>query len=130
MHAAPQHARVPDRPAPRSRRPTAPKLNRPASDVARPAPARVGPRENALHAPEYLAMRKALQAARLAAGLTLDEVATRLGRPISYVWKSEQGERRVDAVELWRFAGLYGRAVGDFLPPHAYRPHHERERRS
>lgn len=65
-------------------------------------------------------MIAALQAARLAAGLTLEEVATRLGRPISYVWKSEQGERRVDAVELWRFAGLYRRAVGDFLPPHPF----------
>lgn len=67
-------------------------------------------------------MLEALHAARLAAGLTLEEAATRLGRPISYVWKSEQGERRVDAVELWRFAGLYGRPVTDFLPSRPFEP--------
>lgn len=94
----------------------------PRPTPARAAPVRVGPRENALHAPEYRAMMEALQAARLAAGLTLEEVATRLGRPISYVWKSEQGERRVDAVELWRFAGLYGRSVSDFLPARRFQP--------
>lgn len=67
-------------------------------------------------------MLAALQAARLAAGLTLADVAERLGRPFTYVWKCENGERRVDAIELWRFAGLYGRAVGDFLPPRPFHP--------
>lgn len=67
-------------------------------------------------------MLAALQAAREAAGLTLEQVAALLGRPISYVWKSERGERRVDAVELWRFAGLYGRDVADFVPTTRFRP--------
>jgi transcriptional regulator with XRE-family HTH domain len=37
---------------------------------------------------------------RLEAGLTQADLATRLGRPQSYVSKYESGERRLDFVEL------------------------------
>lgn len=92
------------------------------SDASAPRSARVGPRANALRDAEYRAMLAALKAAREAAGFTLEEVAARLGRPMTYVWKSENGERRLDAIELWRFAGLYGRPVADFLPRRPYTP--------
>lgn len=57
---------------------------------------------------EYAALRKRLRAAREKAGLSQSEAARRLGKPQSFVWKSEVGERRVDAVELRAFARLYG----------------------
>lgn len=56
-----------------------------------------------------------LRQARLDAGLTQAEVAERLGRPQSYVSKSESGERRVDVVELAVFAELYGKPIAYFL---------------
>jgi transcriptional regulator with XRE-family HTH domain len=65
--------------------------------------------------PQYAKFLDRLRAARKQAGLTQAEVASRLGRPQSFVSKSESGERRVDAVELARFARLYGRRVGFFL---------------
>lgn len=68
-------------------------------------------------------MLAALRAARRAAGMTLKEVAVALGKPISFVSKCELGERRIDPIDLWRFAALYGCAVDAFLPPHPpYRP--------
>ena len=67
------------------------------------------------HESEYRRFLVRLRAARRAAGLTQAEVARRLGRPQSYVSKCESGERRVDAVELARFARLYGKPFGFFL---------------
>ena len=62
------------------------------------------------HDPEYRRFLRKLRAARKEAGLTQVEVAKRLGRHQSFVTKSETGERRVDVVELARFARLYGKA--------------------
>ena len=73
-------------------------------------------RSSAVFAPEYAAMLRALRAARKAAGLTLADVAQALRRPVSFVSKCELGERRVDPVDLWHFAHLYGRDMRDFLP--------------
>ena len=50
------------------------------------------------------------------AGLTQEEVAQRLGKPQSFVSKCESGERRVDVVELSRFAKVYGKALEFFIP--------------
>lgn len=63
-------------------------------------------------------MLTALRAARKHAKLTLKDVADALGRPISFVSKCETGERRIDPIDLWQFASLYGRPVAAFLPPH------------
>ena len=64
----------------------------------------------------YRQFLKRLRAAREASGLRQVEVARRLGRPQSFVSKSETGERRVDVVELAAFARIYGRKLEDFLP--------------
>lgn len=64
-------------------------------------------------------MLKRLREARKKAGLTQVEVAKALGRPQSYVNKCELGERRIDPVELQRFAKLYRWRLSWFLPPSA-----------
>src|SRR4051794_36190474 len=64
----------------------------------------------------YEELRRNLVAAREEAALTQRQAAEKLGRPQSYVAKSESGERRVDVIELVHFAEVYGVAVVDLLP--------------
>jgi transcriptional regulator with XRE-family HTH domain len=52
--------------------------------------------------------------ARNQAGLTQVEVAKRFGKARTFVSKCELGERRVDFVELQRFAKLYGKDLAFF----------------
>ncbi len=68
-----------------------------------------------VHSPRYRQFLKKLRAARLDAGLTQQQVARALRKPQSFVSKCESGERRVDVVELERFARLYGKRLEDFL---------------
>ncbi len=68
-----------------------------------------------VHSPRYRQFLKKLRAARLDAGLTQQKVARALRKPQSFVSKCESGERRVDVVELERFARLYGKRLEDFL---------------
>ncbi len=68
-----------------------------------------------LHDPEYRRFLAALRKAREEAGLTQAEVARLLDKPQSFVSKSESGERRVDVVELKRFATLYRKGIVDML---------------
>lgn len=69
-----------------------------------------------LHSEAYAEFQRRLREAREAAGLTQTEVADALGLPQSFVSKSETGERRVDALELARFARLYERPLDWFIP--------------
>ncbi len=48
----------------------------------------------------YELFQNALLEARQAQNLTQTEVATRLGKPQSYVSKYESGERRLDVIEF------------------------------
>jgi len=67
---------------------------------------------------DYARFTRRLRLARERAGLSQVEAARRLGRGdkgYSYVWKSEGGERRVDAVELKQFAKLYGVPITFFF---------------
>lgn len=74
-------------------------------------------RSSRVHWPRlYEALRANLIRARERAGLTQREAADRLGRSQSYVAKSEQGERRVDVVELLQFASAYGVMVETLIP--------------
>jgi len=68
-----------------------------------------------LRTPEYMQMVGRLRAARKTAGLTQAQVAQRLSKPQSYVSKIEKAERRIDPVELARFAHLYGKEISWFV---------------
>ena len=61
-----------------------------------------------LHNPNYQLFASLLKGARLNAGLTQTDVATRLGRPQSYVAKIEGLERRIDMVEFVELARYLG----------------------
>lgn len=65
---------------------------------------------------EYRQFLKRLRAAREAAGLTQADVARLLGKPQSFVSKSESGERRVDPVELKHLAEIYKKPISFFFP--------------
>ena len=69
----------------------------------------------AIHTGRYRSFLKQLRNARLATKLTQQQVAQRLKVPQSYVSKCESGERRVDVVELERFAQLYRKPLAYFL---------------
>ena len=64
---------------------------------------------------EYRKFLKRLKSARMEAGLTQEEVAKLLGKPQSFISKSESGEWRVDVVELRHFAEIYQKPVTYFL---------------
>ena len=66
--------------------------------------------------PRYRQFLARLRAARLEAGLTQAQAAKALDKPQSYLSKCESGERRVDVVELERFARLYAKPLSHFLP--------------
>ncbi len=69
-----------------------------------------------VHSARYKEFLKRLRAARVDAGLTQIDVARALRKPQSFVSKCESGERRVDVVELERFAGVYNKPLTYFLP--------------
>ena len=58
--------------------------------------------------PRYLRLRTLLAEAREAQHLTQVELASRLGRPQSYVSKYESGERRLDVIEFVEVAHAIG----------------------
>lgn len=63
----------------------------------------------------YQAFLKRLIKARQDAGLLQGDVATRLGKPHSFISKCELGERRLDVIELQRIARIYGKSISYFL---------------
>lgn len=67
-------------------------------------------------ADSYASFRKLLLRGRMDAGLTQREAATLLGRSQGFIAKSESGERRVDVIELAKFAKVYRKAITFFLP--------------
>jgi transcriptional regulator with XRE-family HTH domain len=58
--------------------------------------------------PQYRAVLDRLIAARKASGLSQAELASRLGRPQSFVAKIEIGERRIDVIEFLELARILG----------------------
>lgn len=64
---------------------------------------------------EYQEFLARLRSAREKLGLTQAEAARRLGKPQSFVSKSESGERRVDVIEAARFARLYGVSIDELI---------------
>lgn len=67
------------------------------------------------HDREYQVVLTRLYQARKEQGLTQAEVANKLGKPQSFVSRSETGERRIDVIELKAFARLYYKKIDWFL---------------
>lgn len=65
---------------------------------------------------DYERFRTRLVQARHARDLTQRDVAKSLSVPPSFVAKCENGERRVDVVELRQFARLYRKRITYFFP--------------
>ncbi len=61
-----------------------------------------------LRSPGHLALIAALKQARANAGLTQSQLAERLKRPQSFIAKYENGERRIEVVELVQIANAIG----------------------
>jgi transcriptional regulator with XRE-family HTH domain len=72
-------------------------------------------RRSATHATGYRDLIHRLRRARLEAGLTQSQVAALIGRPQSFVAKCELGERRLDPLDLQRFARIYQKPLSYFL---------------
>ena len=64
---------------------------------------------------EYQAFLKNLKQARKEAGLTQVEIAKKLNQPQSYISKCESGEKRVDVIELLKFAEAYKKSISYFI---------------
>jgi len=65
-------------------------------------------RPNPVFSDSYAVIRQVLIGARHDAKLSQAEVAGRLGRSKSHIARIECGERRIDALELYRMAKVLG----------------------
>ena len=63
----------------------------------------------------YKKVVKNLRKARIETGLRQEDVAQKLNNSQSYISKIEQGERRIDVVELNSFARLYKKHLDYFV---------------
>lgn len=70
---------------------------------------------NNIYSDEYKKITGKLREARIEACFTQEQVAEKLGKPQSYVSKSEAGERRLDVTELKKFAELYKKSISFFV---------------
>ena len=75
-----------------------------------------GRRRSAVYDSDYQDLIRRVREARVEAGMTQVEVAEALERPLSFVSKCERGERRIDPIDLRKFADLYGKPFEYFLP--------------
>jgi transcriptional regulator with XRE-family HTH domain len=71
--------------------------------------------EKSQHSERYRRLLLELKLARIRVGLTQEQAAKELKTYKSYVSKVEQGERRIDVVELAELCRLYGVKVVDML---------------
>jgi len=68
-----------------------------------------------LYTKEHKSIVGKLKKARQEAGLDQVEVAKKLGRSQSYLSKIESGQRKIDVVQLKKFATLYQKDINYFL---------------
>jgi len=68
-----------------------------------------------IHSKEYLAILKKLVQARNAADITQAELGERLNRSQSYISKIENGQLRIDILQLKNIAVTLGKELKDFL---------------
>lgn len=69
-----------------------------------------------LHTPEYIELITRLRNARKSRGVTQSEFARLLGKPQSFVSKTETGERRLDVLETIDFCLALEIKLLDVLP--------------
>ncbi len=70
---------------------------------------------SSLHSHHYQIFRSLLVSAREKSGLTQVQIATRLGKPQSFISKYERGERRLDFSEFIELADILGIDIADFI---------------
>lgn len=68
-----------------------------------------------LHSRQYTIFRDLLTQAREDVGMTQVQVATKLGKPQSYVSKYESGDRRLDVTEFVQIADILSLDISGFL---------------
>lgn len=68
-----------------------------------------------LHSRQYTIFRDLLTQAREDIGMTQVQVATKLGKPQSYVSKYESGDRRLDVTEFVQIADILSLDISGFL---------------
>jgi len=71
--------------------------------------------KNSTYTDEYQKFLRLLKKARKEAKLTQVEVADILHQPQSYVSKCESGEKRVDIIEVCKFAKIYKKPIEYFV---------------
>jgi len=64
---------------------------------------------------DYKEIIERLKQARIDSGLSQQEVADKLNKPQSYISKIESGERRLDVVEMKKFAEVYKKPSSYFF---------------
>lgn len=69
----------------------------------------------AIYLKEYKLIAEKLKKARIESGLTQEIVAEKIKKPQSYISKVEQGEQRIDIIELQHFAKLYKKDINNFI---------------
>lgn len=71
--------------------------------------------QKSLRTPRQKLLQSLLVEARKTAGLTQAELAEALGKPQSFVAKYENGERRIDVIELVDIAAALNFSIADLL---------------
>ena len=74
-----------------------------------------GPMEKSIYSNDYASFLCQLRDARRKAGMTQEQLATRLGQTQSFISKCERGERRLDIVEVRAICSALGTSLGDFV---------------
>jgi len=69
-----------------------------------------------IYDPQYEHIITRLRDARKEAGLKQEYVADKIGKYASYLSKIENGDRRVDVLELLELADLYKKDIDFFVP--------------
>lgn len=71
--------------------------------------------KKSLKTSEHLALLKTLYSLRIGAGLRQADLAKLIDEPQSFISKIEQGERRLDIIELRVIVSAIGITLNDFI---------------